>query len=57
LAGQWFNDGFAGAMGALLVAIETGKSPINAARGNLASLRLLEAAITSARTGGPVGLR
>ncbi len=57
LAGQWFNDGFAGAMGALLVAIETGKPPINAARGNLASLRLLEAAITSARTGGPVGLR
>lgn len=57
LVGQWFNDGFAGAMGALLVAIETGKPPINAARGNLASLRLLEAAITSARTGGPVGLR
>jgi hypothetical protein len=33
LAGQWFNGEFADAMGALLVAAETGKSPINSARG------------------------
>ena len=32
LRGQWFNDGFAGAMGALLVAIEMGVPPENAAR-------------------------
>ena len=51
LAGQWFNDGFAGAMGALLVARETGKPPINAARGNLVSLGLAAAAMESARTG------
>ena len=35
LSGQWFNDGFAGAMGALLVAVETGQPPLNSARGNL----------------------
>lgn len=57
LTGRWFNDGFAGAMGALLVAIETGKPPINAARDNLVSLRLVEAAMTSAKTGAPVTLR
>jgi predicted dehydrogenase len=57
LAGTWFNDGFAGTMGALLCAVETGKEPINSARGNLAALRLCEAAIQSARTGAPVHLR
>ena len=57
LAGQWFNDGFAGAMGALLVARETGKPPINAARGNLVSLGLAAAAMESARTGVVVRLR
>lgn len=56
LDGTWFNDGFAGTMGALLVAIETGKEPINAARGNLAALRLSQAAIESAETGLPVRL-
>jgi predicted dehydrogenase len=57
LTGTWFNDGFAGTMGALLCAVETGKEPINSARGNLAALRLCQAAIESARTGGPVKLR
>ncbi|HWJ73210.1 MAG TPA: Gfo/Idh/MocA family oxidoreductase [Kaistia sp.] len=52
LEGTWFNDGFAGAMGALLVAIETGRPPVHAARGNLVSLRLGRAAIESAREGG-----
>jgi predicted dehydrogenase len=51
LKGTWFNDGFAGTMGALLCAVESGKAPINSARGNLASLRLCQAAIESARTG------
>ncbi len=57
LTGTWFNDGFAGTMGALLCAIETGTEPINSARGNLAALRLSQAAIESARTGTPVRLR
>jgi predicted dehydrogenase len=56
LEGTWFNDGFAGAMGALLVAIETGIPPINSARGNLASLRLGRAAIESARDDGRIKL-
>lgn len=57
LQGSWFNDGFAGAMGALLVAIETGGEPANGARENLASLAMAFAAIASRRTGRvvPVG--
>jgi predicted dehydrogenase len=51
LKGQWFNDGFAGAMGALLVGIETGVPPIHAARANLVSLANAFAAIDSARHG------
>jgi predicted dehydrogenase len=51
LEGQWFNDGFAGAMGALLVAVETGVAPENDARGNLISLANCYAAIRSASLG------
>lgn len=51
LTGTWFNDGFRGAMGALLVAIETGTEPANGARENLASLALAFAAIHSSHTG------
>jgi predicted dehydrogenase len=54
LEGTWFNDGFRGAMGALLVAIEEDAEPANGAEGNLASLALAFAAIESARTGQPV---
>ena len=49
LTGQWFNDGFQGAMGALLVAIESGTAPENSASGNLQSLRLSFAAREAAR--------
>ncbi len=51
LHGTWFNDGFAGAMGALALAIETGEEPQNGAEENLASLALCFAAIQSRRTG------
>jgi len=51
LAGSWFNDGFRGAMGALLVAIEDGTEPANGAAENLHSLALAFAAIRSRRTG------
>lgn len=54
LEGTWFNDGFAGAMGALLQAIETGRKPLHNARDNLASLELAFAAIASSRRGVPV---
>ncbi|MGE4251729.1 MAG: Gfo/Idh/MocA family protein, partial [Parvibaculaceae bacterium] len=55
LAGSWFNDGFDGAMGELICAIEDGREPLNGARGNLASLALAFAAIASAHRGVPIG--
>lgn len=51
LTGTWFNDGFRGAMGALLVAIEDNTEPVNGAEENLDSLALAFAAIQSCRTG------
>jgi predicted dehydrogenase len=54
LEGTWFNDGFAGTMGALLQAIETGTPPLHDARDNLTSLALAFAAIASSRRGTPV---
>jgi predicted dehydrogenase len=54
LEGTWFNDGFAGTMGALLKAIETGEQPLHNARDNLASLAIALAAIASSRRGMPV---
>jgi len=51
-----FNDGFAGAMGELLCAIEDGREPQNSARGNLASILLCQAALRSSRTGETVSL-
>jgi predicted dehydrogenase len=54
LTGSWFNDGFRGAMGELICAIEEHREPLNGARGNLASLALAFAAIASAHRGVPV---
>ncbi len=54
LDGTWFNDGFRGAMGALLVAVEDNTEPANGAEENLDSLALAFAAIQSRRTGQPV---
>lgn len=54
LEGQWFDDGFHGAMGELLRAIEEHRTPENNARGNLRSLALCFAAIHSAETHQPV---
>ena len=56
LRGAWFNDGFAGTMGELLSAIEDGREPLNSARGNLASIRLCQAALRSVRAGGPAAV-
>jgi predicted dehydrogenase len=56
LAGAWFNDGFAGAMGELLCAIEDGREPLNSARGNLVSLKLCQAALRSVRIGAPAAV-
>ena len=54
LTGAWFNDGFAGAMGELLCAVEDSREPLNSARGNLVSLKLCQGALRSVRTGAPV---
>ena len=54
--GAWFNDGFAGAMGELLCAIEEAREPMNSARANLDTIRLCQAALRSARTGLPQDL-
>jgi predicted dehydrogenase len=54
LTGAWFVDGFAGAMGELMCAIDEGRQPYNSARNNLATLRLVLAARASAEAGGAV---
>ncbi len=54
LEGTWFNDGFGGAMGELLCAVEDNREPLNGARENLTSLALAFAAIASAHRGVPV---
>ncbi|MCX6895824.1 MAG: hypothetical protein NTZ16_10080 [Verrucomicrobia bacterium] len=51
LAGKWFNDGFRGAMGELLCAIEENREPANSASENLRSLALCFAAVRAADTG------
>lgn len=51
VSGAWFPDGFRGALGELLCAVEEGREPDNGARANLRSLELCFAAIQSADTG------
>lgn len=47
LEGAWYVDGFAGAMGELLCAIDEGRQPFNSARQNLLTLQLTFAACQS----------
>ncbi len=54
LKGKWFSDGFHGAMGDLLCAIESGVSPTANAAENLRSLELCFAAVASAEQGRPI---
>jgi predicted dehydrogenase len=54
LSGSWFPDGFRGAMGELLCAIEDDREPENSAADNLKSLALCLAASRSADEGRPV---
>ncbi len=51
LEGTWFPNGFQGAMGELLCAIEEDREPLNSARSNLRSLELCLAALASAECG------
>lgn len=52
LTGGWFVDGFAGAMGELLCAIEEDREPENSLASAIGSLRLMFAARDSAERGG-----
>jgi predicted dehydrogenase len=54
LVGSWFPDGFHGAMGELLCAIEEKRQPSNDARSNLRSLELSFAAVASAMRHEPI---
>jgi len=54
LQGCWFDNGFQGAMGELLSAIDEDRDPMHSARNNLDSLELCFAALQSAETGQPV---
>lgn len=54
LDGEWFVDGFAGAMGELMCAIVEGEEPYHSAAHNLPSLRLMLAARDSAEQHGAV---
>lgn len=53
LEGTWFVNGFQGAMGELLCAIEENREPSHSARDNLGSLSLCFAALASADSGVP----
>ncbi len=53
LDGRWFNDGFRGAMGELLCAIEENREPSHSAADNLRTVALCRAACRAADTGQP----
>lgn len=53
IRGNWFPDGFQGAMVELLQAIEQRRQPLNAAADNLQSLELCFAAVASSMSGQP----
>jgi len=46
---SWFPDAFAGTMGQLLIALETGRAPAISGRDNLKTMALVDAAYLSAR--------
>jgi predicted dehydrogenase len=52
LEGEWFVDGFAGAMGELMCAVVEGREPYHSAAHNVASLRLMLAGRDSVERGG-----
>lgn len=54
LAGNWFPDGFHGAMAELCSAIEADREPAHSGRDNLRTLELTFAAVESASSGQPM---
>lgn len=55
LEGEWFTEGFQGAMGELLCAVEDGRPPSNAAERSVPGLAMCFAALESDRTRRSVG--
>jgi predicted dehydrogenase len=53
---SWFPDAFAGTMGQLLIALETGKKPAISGRDNLKTMALVDAAYVSAKEGRTVSI-
>jgi predicted dehydrogenase len=49
--GSWFPDAFAGTMGQLLIALQTGKEPAISGKDNLRTMALVDAAYSSAEQG------
>jgi predicted dehydrogenase len=54
---SWFPDAFAGTMGQLLIALETGKEPAISGRDNLKTMALVDAAYLSAAGSGLVAIK
>jgi predicted dehydrogenase len=54
LQGRWFDNGFQGTMGELLMALHENREPTNSARENLRGLQLCFAAVASADRGEPI---
>ncbi|HYV29441.1 MAG TPA: Clp protease N-terminal domain-containing protein [Candidatus Eisenbacteria bacterium] len=53
---SWFPDAFAGTMGQLLIALETGSAPAISGRDNLKTMALVDAAYLSAERSRSIGL-
>lgn len=57
LQGTWFYDAFGASMGEMLRALNEGRQPLTAARDNLETIRLANAALISSNTGKAIDLR
>ncbi len=57
LQGTWFFDAFGASMGEMLSALHEGRQPLTAARDNLETIRLANAALISSNTGKAIDLR
>ena len=57
LKGAWFPDAFAGSMGEMMSALTEGREPMTSGEDNLNTIRIVDAAVESAKTGKTVTLR
>ncbi|MEW6359251.1 MAG: Gfo/Idh/MocA family oxidoreductase [Planctomycetota bacterium] len=57
LRGSWFPDAFGGSMGEMMAALTEGREPMTSGADNLNTIRIVEAAVISAKTGRAVELK